>query len=78
MYGAYWCSHCQNQKKAFGNSWQYVKYIECALPGGQAQTEVCLQAGIKVYPTWEFADDQKIEGELSLSELATKTNCVLE
>ncbi len=25
MYGAAWCSHCQNTKKTFGQSFQYVK-----------------------------------------------------
>ena len=29
MYGAYWCPHCQNEKKAFGDSFRLVNYIEC-------------------------------------------------
>ena len=29
MYGAYWCPHCQAQKKVFGESFQYVPYVEC-------------------------------------------------
>ena len=29
MYGAYWCPHCQAQKKLFGSSFKYVNYVEC-------------------------------------------------
>jgi len=76
MYGAYWCPHCTNQKQMFGGSWQYVNYIECALPdGGQAKT--CSQAGIVGYPTWEFQDGKKISGELSLEQLSQYSNCLL-
>jgi len=53
MYGAYWCPHCQNQKKAFGDSFQYINYIECA-DGQNGQTQICKDNGITGYPTWEF------------------------
>lgn len=75
MYGAYWCSHCQAQKEAFGSSWQYVKYIECSLPGGKGQTQECLEAGIKSYPTWEFSDGERLSGEISLEVLGEKSGC---
>lgn len=76
MYGAYWCSHCQVQKKVFGNSWKYIKYIECALPGGaQGQTQECADAKIEGYPTWEFADGSRVSGEQSVQDLATKAGC---
>lgn len=78
MYGAYWCSHCINQKKMFGSSFSKVNYIECSLPDGQTQTEVCQQAGIKGYPTWEFSDGSRLEGEISLEALAQKSGCNLE
>lgn len=54
MYGAYWCSHCQNQKKAFGDSFKYINYIECADPNIKGQLEVCQKEKIEGYPTWEF------------------------
>lgn len=53
MYGAYWCPHCQNQKKAFGDSFKYINYIECA-DGQNGQTQICKDNGITGYPTWEF------------------------
>ncbi len=78
MYGAYWCTHCQNQKRLFGGSAAKIKYIECSLPGGQAQNQECNDAGIKSYPTWEFSDGNRVEGEMSLEALAEKTQCSLK
>lgn len=76
MYGAYWCVHCQNIKKAFGSSWQYIKYIECSLPGGKGQTQECNEAGIKGYPTWVFGDGEQLSGEVKLKQLAEKSGCL--
>lgn len=75
MYGAYWCSHCQAQKKEFGSSWQYVKYVECSLPGGKGQTQECEEAGITGYPTWDFGNGERLSGEVSLEQLAIKSGC---
>lgn len=75
MYGAYWCVHCQTQKKAFGNSWQYIEYIECSLPGGKGQTEECNEAGIKGYPTWDLGKGERLSGEVSIEQLAEKSGC---
>ena len=77
MYGAYWCPHCQAQKKLFGSSWDLVNYIECATPGSQQQNAVCNAAAIKSYPTWEFKDGNRITGELSLQQLSSFTSCPL-
>lgn len=77
MYGAYWCPHCANQKREFGSSWKYVDYIECSLPNNAGQTEFCKQAGVKGYPTWEFADKTRVEGEISLQYLGEKSGCAL-
>lgn len=77
MYGAYWCSHCQEQKKAFGDASAAVPYIECALPGGKAINQVCIEAGIKGYPTWIFGSGDKLEGVVSLQDLAVKAGCVI-
>lgn len=77
MFGAYWCPHCQNQEKMFGDSWEKVNYIECSLPGGQGQTAFCEQQGITGYPTWEFGDGSRVPGEISLEELSGKSGCSL-
>lgn len=54
FYGAYWCPHCQATKQAFGKSAKKLPYIECSLPDGQSQTQVCIDAKVQTYPTWDF------------------------
>jgi len=77
FYGAFWCSHCQAQKKVFGSSAKLLPYIECSPANGQGQFQVCSDANIEGYPTWEFADGSRLSGELSFEVLSEKTGCVL-
>lgn len=74
-YGAYWCPHCQKQKKAFGGSFEFIDYVECADPNSNNQKQVCTDAGIKGYPTWVFPSGERIEGEASFQDLAEKSGC---
>lgn len=74
FYGAFWCPHCQNQKKDFGGAQQYLPYIECSNPD-HSMKEICIEAGIKSYPTWIFADGGRLTGEIPLETLAAKTAC---
>ena len=75
MYGAYWCPHCVDQKEMFGQSWDYMNYIECSLPNRAGQTIECINAKIQSYPTWEFQNGQRLEGVLSFEELGDLTGC---
>ncbi len=77
FYGAFWCSHCQNQKKLFGKSQKYLPYVECSTPDSRGQLQVCKDASIQVYPTWHFADNSAKEGELTLQQLSEKSGCQL-
>lgn len=77
FYGAYTCPHCQEQKRMFGRSERLLPYVECALPGGQGQTQECTDAGITGYPTWEFADGEQLSGVQPLQTLAERSGCVL-
>ncbi|MDO8460351.1 MAG: hypothetical protein Q7S74_04535 [Nanoarchaeota archaeon] len=77
MYGAWWCSHCQNQKKAFGSSWKYATYVECSTPDGNSQLPVCKDAGIEGYPTWDFGGGVRLSGEVSFDELSQRSGCPL-
>lgn len=77
FYGAFWCPHCQNQKGMFGKSKKYLPYIECSLPSGSGQTDICKEQKIDGYPTWEFADGSREGGEVVLSRLSEKTGCAL-
>lgn len=70
MYGAYWCPHCQAQKKIFGDSFKYVNYVECT-----KDIKKCQEKKIEGYPTWIFKNGDRIKGEASFEELAKKTAC---
>jgi thiol-disulfide isomerase/thioredoxin len=79
FYGAFWCPHCQAQKAEFGNSAKLLPYVECSTPDGQGQTQVCKDAGIVEYPTWQFnaSTTDRITGDVTLATLAEKTSCAL-
>jgi uncharacterized membrane protein len=73
MYGAHWCSHCQQQKAIFGAAASRLPYVECS-PGGQGtpQTDECRSARITTYPTW-IINGKRIEEVLTLAQLAEST-----
>jgi len=77
FYGAFWCSHCQDQKKLFGNAKRFLPYVECSTPNGRGQLSVCADKKIEGYPLWEFTDGVRENGLLSLARLAEKTGCVV-
>ncbi|OHA83697.1 MAG: hypothetical protein A2408_00310 [Candidatus Yonathbacteria bacterium RIFOXYC1_FULL_52_10] len=77
FYGAFWCPHCQAQKKMFGKSAKLLPYIECSTPDSKGQLAVCKENNVTGYPTWEFADGSRLSGEVSLETLAEKTSCTL-
>lgn len=70
MYGAYWCPHCQNEKRAFGDSFRYVRYVECT-----EDPNICARAGIKGFPTWITDDGRKFEGEQGVERLSELSSC---
>ena len=69
FYGAFWCPHCQAQKKRFGSSQKLLSYIECSTTDSNGQLQVCNDAKIQAYPTWKFSDGAIKEG---LAEPAVK------
>lgn len=75
MYGAIWCSHCNNQKKAFGSAFAYVDYVECDAGTDLEGAKACIAADIKGYPTWVFGDGSRQSGEIPLPELAELAGC---
>ena len=77
FYGAFWCTHCQAQKKLFGSSQKLLPYVECSTPDASGQTQACIDKKITGYPTWEFADGSRLTEEIQLAQLAEKTFCEL-
>jgi len=76
MFGAYWCPHCADQKEILGKSSRFV-YVECGVPGSHAEAEQCTAQGVKVFPTWRFADGALKPGVFSVEELSDKSGCSL-
>ena len=74
MYGASWCPHCQAEKAAFANSFQYIRYVECV-----TDPALCSGKGVDAYPSWLVGTTSKIEGfdQNSFAALAKATGCVL-
>jgi hypothetical protein len=77
FYGAFWCPHCQTQKKWFGNSEKLLPYVECSQPNGKDRMQICIDKTIEQYPTWEFADGSRLMGEQQPATLAEKTGCAM-
>lgn len=76
FYGAFWCPHCQDQKKTLGSN-DNTPYVECSTPDSQGQLQICTDAEITGYPTWKFSDGSTLNGAQSLTVLSNKTNCPL-
>ena len=71
MYGAFWCSHCFNQKQEFGTQVYTEKlftYVECDKEGFNEQYNVCKNKKIPGFPTWEIKG-KYYPGEKELKEL---------
>lgn len=73
MYGASWCPHCQNEKRALGSSFRHIPYVECP-----NNPQLCAQMGVKGYPTWIFPDGRRFEGEQGVKKLARESGCALQ
>jgi len=69
MYGAYWCSHCYDQKEALGKeSMELIPYVECSREGKNSQTDLCKEKEVPGYPTW-IIQDKLYPGEQTIEEL---------
>jgi protein-disulfide isomerase len=77
MYGSYLCPHCDDQKRMFGSSFQYVAYVECSVPGSREMSFDCKVELIRYTPTWILANEERLVGVQSLETLSSKTGCPL-
>jgi len=70
MYGAYWCSHCYDQKQSLGLPAfkESVQYVECSKEGVDSQAKLCKERDVPGYPTWEIGGEL-FPGEQDLFEL---------
>jgi uncharacterized membrane protein len=76
MYGAFWCSHCNNQKQELGiEASKLFEYVECAKDGVNSQYGLCKSEKIPGFPTWQI-NGQLYPGEKDLSEMEKLLNDV--
>ena len=75
MYGTFWCPHCAKTKKMFGESFNFIKYVECDPRGDNEQSLLCINNEIDKYDTWEFADGSRLISEQTFAQLSEKTGC---
>lgn len=69
FYGAYWCSHCFDQKQTLGKqAMAKIPYVECSREGQDSQSQLCKDKQVPGYPTWEI-QGKLYPGEQSLEEL---------
>ena len=69
MYGAYWCSHCYDQKEVFGKqAFSKISYVECSKDGVNSQTKLCKANEVPGYPTWQI-QGKLYPGQQELDEL---------
>ena len=71
MFGAFWCSHCNNQKQELGvQTVGLYKYVECDKDGANTDYKLCREKKIAGYPTWEIKGNF-YPGEKDIGELET-------
>ncbi len=75
LYGAFWCGHCADQKKMFGDAVHSLNYVECDPRDPAGQPDVCLAEGIEAYPTWKYSDGRAWSGVQSFETLSEITGC---
>lgn len=76
VYGASWCGHCDDQKKAFGAvGLQRLGYTECYPVPGDEETPECQAMKFEKFPTWVLPDGRRISHFLALDQLAALSGC---
>lgn len=75
FYGAYWCSHCTDQKERLGEAFRYINYIECDAGGPNGNPQACIDARIGAYPSWQMPGKADQVGAQTLEALAKWSEC---
>lgn len=77
MYGSFLCSHCDEQRKLFGESFKYIHYVECSNTASPQDATACKREEIRYTPTWILDRGERLVGVQSLKLLSEKTACPL-
>lgn len=77
MFGSAFCSHCDEQRKLFGDSFRFIHYVECSREGAAEDVSACKSAQVRFTPTWIFSDSDRLLGVQPLKTLGERTGCAL-
>lgn len=69
LYTKLGCTHCEIQKKMFGDSYQYLTVIDCWY-----ERDLCLNKGVQGTPTW-IIDGKQYIGVQEIETLRRITGC---
>lgn len=75
MYGSDSCRSCQEQKEFFGESAEYLTFVECDKDAKNNDHEACEFVKINAYPTWMFGEENYLVGKQTYKALSDKTGC---
>ena len=81
MYGSKTCSFCERQRQLFGDSFRFIKEIECDPRNPDSEYERCIEKGISHTPTWILEDKKGNDvhrfdsGVQSLEDLSAVSGC---
>ncbi len=81
MYGSETCSFCERQRQLFGESFRFIKEIECDPRNDDSEYERCIEKGISHTPTWILEDKKGNDvhrfesGVQSLEALSEVSGC---
>ncbi len=76
FYGAAWCPFCNQQKALFGDGKEELPFVEVTNPD-RTLNAVGQANNITTFPTWEFPDNTRATGVLSLQELSTRSGVAI-
>ncbi|EIE25168.1 VKOR-domain-containing protein [Coccomyxa subellipsoidea C-169] len=72
MYGAFWCSHCFEQKQSFGKeAMAELPYVECYPDGYYKDVKLakeCVDANLTGFPAW-IINGKRLDGEQTFEKL---------
>lgn len=71
-FGAAWCPFCTEQKELFADGGHYLPFIEVT-NGDRTLNSIGQAEQITTFPTWEFPDETRETGVLSLETLSQRS-----
>ena len=87
FYGAAWCPHCTATKELFEDGADFLPFIEVTNLDspvtlnavGDGTNTALNPSGVPItsFPTWEFPDGTRLEGELSLATISQRSGVAI-